>query len=83
MAVELQYSAEMRNFSRSALVSARAVQRPTFQTTIVNKISITTIFPMLLLLGNIGSAIGYALSGDWKRALYWAASSVCIGSITF
>ena len=73
----------MRNFSRSALVSARAVQRPTFQTTIVNKISITTIFPMLLLLGNIGSAISYALSGDWKRALYWAASSVCIGSITF
>ena len=69
--------------SRKALIGVPAGRRPSFQTTIVNKINPSTIFPLLLLLGNIGSAIGYALSGDWKRALYWAASSVCIESITF
>ena len=73
----------MLQLSRKALIGVPAGQRPGFQTTIVNKINPCTIFPLLLLLGNIASAIGYALSGDWKRALYWAASSVCIASITF
>ncbi|MCZ2075861.1 MAG: hypothetical protein LC130_12785 [Bryobacterales bacterium] len=49
----------------------------------MNKINFSMLFPSLLLLGNICAAICYAFSGDWKRALYWAASSVCIASITF
>jgi hypothetical protein len=41
------------------------------------------IFPGVLLLCNLGSAIGYCVIGDWRRAAYWAASSICIGSISF
>jgi hypothetical protein len=43
----------------------------------------TKVFPAVLLIGNLGAAICYALTGDWKRALYWAASSVCIAAVTF
>ena len=43
----------------------------------------TKFFPFLLLFGNIGSAVCYAWAGDFRRALYWAASSLCIASITF
>lgn len=70
--------------SSKAVIGAFAGQRrPGFQMTIVNKINYSMLFPLLLLLGNICAAICYAFSGDWKKALYWAASSVCIASITF
>jgi hypothetical protein len=39
------------------------------------------IFPGVLVLCNAGSAIACFAAGDWKRGLYWAASSVCIASI--
>jgi len=40
------------------------------------------IFPALLFLGNVGSALACFASGDWKRGLYWAASSICIASVS-
>jgi hypothetical protein len=40
-------------------------------------------FPFILLGCNLGSAVCYAAVGDFKRAVYWAASSVCIAAITF
>jgi hypothetical protein len=43
----------------------------------------TKLFPFLLLAGNAGAAISYAAAGDFRRCLYWAASSVCIAAITF
>jgi hypothetical protein len=43
----------------------------------------TRFFPIVLLACNLGSAICYALSGDIRRALYWAASAICIAAITF
>jgi hypothetical protein len=43
----------------------------------------TKFFPMVLLLCNLGSAACYALAGDFRRALYWAASACCIAAITF
>ena len=46
-------------------------------------VKFTRIFPMALLVCNTGAAISYALAGDFRRALYWAASSVCIAAITF
>jgi len=46
-------------------------------------VKLTKIFPVVLLVCNAGAAICYALAGDFKRALYWAASSVCIAAITF
>jgi hypothetical protein len=43
----------------------------------------TRIFPLILLVCNAASAICYAAAGDFRRSAYWAASSVCIASITF
>jgi len=43
----------------------------------------TKLFPAVLLVCNIGSAACYAWAGDFKRAIYWAASSLCIAAITF
>jgi len=40
------------------------------------------IFPGILLVCNAASAIVSFAAGDWKRGLYWAASSVCIASIS-
>ena len=40
------------------------------------------IFPAVLFLCNIASAIACFAGGDWKRGLYWTASSVCIASIS-
>jgi len=43
----------------------------------------TKLFPIALLVCNVGSAVCYAASGDYRRSLYWAASSICIAAITF
>jgi hypothetical protein len=38
---------------------------------------------MVLLACNIGAAICSAMAGDFRRSVYWAASALCIGAITF
>jgi len=40
------------------------------------------IFPVVLFACNIGAGIACIAAGDWKRAAYWAASSVCIACIS-
>ncbi len=40
------------------------------------------IFPAILFLCNIASAIVCFAGGDWKRGLYWTASSICIASVS-
>jgi hypothetical protein len=35
----------------------------------------TKLFPLMLLACNLGSAVVYATAGEWKRAVYWGASS--------
>ncbi len=47
------------------------------------KMSVKFVFPLLLLLCNLGAAGVYAANGEYRRALYWAASSVCIAAVTF
>jgi hypothetical protein len=37
--------------------------------------------PSILFAINIGSAIVYAMAGDWKKAVYWIASAVCIAVV--
>ena len=41
------------------------------------------IVPSMLCVANFAAAIGYVFAGDWKRAAYWAASSICIASVSF
>jgi hypothetical protein len=45
--------------------------------------SIAKVFPLVLLACNICSAACYVVAGDYRRAIYWAASAACIGAITF
>jgi hypothetical protein len=40
------------------------------------------IFPAILFVCNIGAVIGCLAAGDWKRAAYWAASSICIVTVS-
>ena len=40
------------------------------------------VLPGILFIANLLSAVGYLAVGDWKRALYWAASSACIASVS-
>jgi hypothetical protein len=40
------------------------------------------IFPAIIILCNVGSAINCFAGGDWRRGLYWTASSICIASVS-
>jgi hypothetical protein len=44
---------------------------------------ISRLFPSTLLVCNVGAAIFSAASGDYRRSLYWAASALCIGAVSF
>ena len=41
------------------------------------------IFPLLLIVLDIGAAIMYAPSGDWRKVLYWAAAAALNFAVTF
>ena len=41
------------------------------------------LFPALLFAGNLGAVVACVIAGDWRRAAYWAASSVCIASVSW
>lgn len=40
------------------------------------------LFPAILFVCNIASAIVCFAAGDWKRGFYWTASSICIASVS-
>jgi len=44
---------------------------------------IPKVFPCVLLVCNIGAAICSAMAGDFRRSLYWVASALCIGAVSF
>ena len=41
------------------------------------------IFPVLLILLDIGAAIVYGAAGDWKKTIYWIAAAVLNVTVTF
>lgn len=41
------------------------------------------ILPGLLLVLNLGSAAVCLTAGDYKRAVYWLASGLCIATVAF
>ena len=41
------------------------------------------IFPTLLMMLDIGAAIMYCISGDWKKTIYWIAAAVLNAAVTF
>ena len=47
------------------------------------KIKPEYIFPLLLILLDVGAAIIYALQKDYKKAVYWIAVTVLNVTVTF
>ena len=41
------------------------------------------IFPVLLIILDIGAAVIYAACGDMKKAIYWIAAAVLNITVTF
>ena len=43
----------------------------------------TYIFPIILILLDIGAAIAYAAQKQWKMTVYWIAAAVLNAAVTF
>lgn len=43
----------------------------------------TQIFPLILIVLQIGAGIMYGLSKDWRMMIYWMAASILNIAITF
>lgn len=43
----------------------------------------TKILPVLLIAANALAGVAYLLRGDIKHCLYWSASALIIGTVTF
>jgi len=41
------------------------------------------IFPMLLILLDLGASVVYFSHSDYRRAVYWAAAAILTFSVTF
>ena len=41
------------------------------------------IFPLLLILADIGAAVVYGVSGDARKVIYWIAAAVLNITVTF
>lgn len=41
------------------------------------------IFPILLMVLDIGAAIMCFFSGDWKKGIYWIAAAILSATVTF
>ena len=39
-------------------------------------------FPSILIVLDCGASLMYALSGDWRRAVYWLAAAVLTFTVT-
>lgn len=47
------------------------------------KIKPEYIFPLLLILLDLGSAVIYAIQKDYKKSVYWLAAAVLNITVTF
>jgi hypothetical protein len=41
------------------------------------------IFPLLLIILDIGAGVVNATNGDWKKCIYWIAAAVLNAAVTF
>lgn len=49
----------------------------------MTKIKPECIFPLLLILLDVGAAVVYAIQKDYKKAVYWLAAAVLNVTVTF
>ena len=43
----------------------------------------TQIFPALLILIDVLSAIVYGFDGDWRKVIYWLSAAALNAAVTF
>ena len=43
----------------------------------------TKIFPTILIALDLGAAVVYGISGDWRKVVYWVAAAVLNVAVTF
>ena len=43
----------------------------------------TKIFPCILIALDLGAAVVYGISGDWRKTVYWLAAAVLNAAVTF
>lgn len=43
----------------------------------------TQIFPLVLIVLDLGAAVVWAVHGDWRRCVYWLAAAVLTVTVTF
>ena len=43
----------------------------------------TKLFPIALIVLDVGAAVVYAIAGDYKKAVYWIAAAVLNITVTF
>ena len=43
----------------------------------------TKIFPTILIALDLGAAVVYGISGDWRKVVYWTAAAVLNAAVTF
>ena len=43
----------------------------------------TYIFPLVLIACNLGAAVVYATTRDWRKVIYWIAAAVLNVTVTF
>ena len=48
-----------------------------------SKMKAQYIFPIILILLDIGAGIVYATQGDFKKTIYWVAAAVLNAAVTF
>ena len=41
------------------------------------------IFPTILIALDLGAAVVYGISGDWRKVVYWIAAAVLNAAVTF
>ena len=41
------------------------------------------LFPTIMIILSLASALIWAASGDWRRAVYWLAAAVLTASVTY
>lgn len=41
------------------------------------------IFPIVLILLDIGAAVMYGVACDWRKVIYWIAAAVLNAAVTF
>ena len=41
------------------------------------------IFPVALILADLGAAVMYGLAKDWRKVIYWVAAAVLNITVTF